>query len=170
MFLSPRPTPYPHLKFYPLIWEVKLNANNWFHATVRLRISAWKTLSRNFFWEQLWNVGGWDGEVENVETTLKCSLDSEHSIKVVEGRLWTQHSERPSDLPQVTQLGLEAKMPTPKPVFSLLSRPLNLNRAFPLALMDHLLVMKENALGIELLSHQHLAQCWKTIYDLAGPS
>lgn len=65
-----------------------------------------------------------------------------------------------NDLPQVTQLGLEAKMPTPKPIFSLLSSPFNLKRAFPLAFKDCLLVMKENAMGIECLRHQHFpAQC-----------
>ena len=63
---------------------------------------------------------GW----KNRKAIPECSLDTEHQRRVAGCLPGTQHLERPIELLEVTQVGLEPKTLILKPFFSLLSRPL----------------------------------------------
>lgn len=81
---------------------------------------------------------GW----KNRKTILECSLDTKHQRRVAGCPLGTQHLERSSELPQVTQLGLEPKVLILKPFCASCRGLCNLHRAFPLALMNHLVAAR----------------------------
>jgi len=59
-------------------------------------------------------LGGGMGRWKNMEAILECSLDTEHHRKVAGGPPRTQHSDRRSDLPHVTQLGIGTQDPDPQ--------------------------------------------------------